>query len=137
MTRLNRRRVNELERRQRKTVARTKERPIAEAVFQPWFQNIETSKAILRLIPPRYLLRMRWAFEDFGCFSCRRKNVLYAGNGFCIRCRMRIYKQLILSATKRSKKIKDPSPPEAKKWYFDRADAAEKLLADLAGKRAM
>jgi len=134
MTELNHRPISELEGHQRRTLARTKKRRISEAAFQPWFQSMETSKAMLRLIPRKYFLRMRWAFEDFGCFSCRKKRVLYGANGFCVRCHMRIYMQLMLSVRKRSKRLKDPDPPEAKRWYFDRAEAAEKLLADLARK---
>lgn len=105
----------------------------ADALLQPWFLDHKLSYAIKRLIPRKYFYRMRWLFDDYGCLRCNKKRTLYGGNGFCNRCRFEIMRRLRYSLRRRAKKLRDPQPPEPKKWYFDRADAAEKLLADLVG----
>src|SRR5579859_2211458 len=105
----------------------------ADALLQPWFLDHKLAYAIQRLIPRKYFYRMRWIFDDYGCLRCNRKRTLYGGNGFCTRCRFEIMRRLRYAMRRRAKKFRDPQPPEPRKWYFDRADAAEKLLADLAG----
>lgn len=105
---------------------------ISDALLQPWFLSPETAKAVLRLIPRKYFSRMRWCFEDFGCLRCRRKRVVYGGNCLCATCRHEVMRCMIRSLKRRSKTSKDPKPPIPKRGYLDRADAAEKLLGDLA-----
>lgn len=104
-------------------------------LFQPWFLSKSIAQAVLRSIPREYHSRMRWYFEDYGCLACKRTNVLYAGNGFCIYCRQKIRKRLVQSMKRRAKASMPLSMLESQKWYFDRAQTAERLLADLVAHR--
>lgn len=101
------------------------------ALFQPWFLSIPVSKAILRLIPPEYIARMRWYFDDYGCLYCKRKKdrVMYQSNGFCIECGTMIRRRLVQTVKRRGKKLRLEAP-RTPNWYFDRVQAAEDLLAD-------
>lgn len=117
----------------RHSVTSTRSKKHADALLQPWFLDCKLAYAIQRLIPRKYFYRMRWLFDDYGCLRCNRKRTPYGGNGFCSRCRFEIMRRLRYSMRRRAKKFRDSLPPEPKKWYFDRADTAEKLLADLAG----
>ena len=105
---------------------------ISNALLQPWFLSLETAKAVLRLIPRKYFSRMRWFFEDFGCLRCRRKKLEYGGNCLCAPCRHAVMRCMIRSVKRRSKTSKGAKPPVPKRGYLDRAEAAEKLLGDLA-----
>lgn len=100
-----------------------------DVLFQPWFLSKPVSKAILRLIPPEYIARMRWYFDDYGCLYCKRKKVLYQANGFCIECGTMIRKRLVQTVKRRGKKLR-PEASRAPSSYFDRVQAAEDLLAD-------
>lgn len=101
-----------------------------DAPFQPWFLSKPVSKAILRLIPPEYIARMRWYFDDYGCLYCKRKKVLYQSNGFCIECGAMIRRRLVQTVKRREKKLRLESSRSAGS-YFGPVQAAEDLLADL------
>lgn len=102
-----------------------------DVLFQPWFLSKLASKAILRLIPPDYIARMRWYFDDYGCIYCKRtkKKVLYQANGFCIECGTMIRRRLVQTVRRRGKKLPLQTSRSASS-YFDRVQAAEDLLAD-------
>ena len=105
---------------------------ISDALLQPWFLSLETAKAVLRLIPQKHFSRMRWFFEDFGCLRCRGKKLEYGGNCLCARCRHAVMRCMIRSVERRSKTSKGSKPPSPRRGYLDRAEAAKKLLGDLA-----
>jgi len=77
---------------------------------------------------------MRWCFEEYGCFYCKKKNVLYAGNGFCRDCRAVISRRLIQIMKRRTKNQPPLQLPRPNKWLFSRAEAAEKLLGEFVKK---
>lgn len=101
-----------------------------DLLLQPWFLSRSASTAIRRLIPRQYDSRVRWYFEDYGCFNCRKKNVLYGGNGFCIACRALVRRRLVQSMKRRTENPPIQQLPEPRRWFFSRAAAAEKLLSE-------
>jgi hypothetical protein len=115
----------------RRAAASFEKHVISNALLQPWFLNMDNAKAIQRLIPRKYFSRMRWFFDDYGCLRCKRKRILYSGNGLCTLCRHIVIRQLGYSMKRRLKNFREPEPPNPKTWYPARAEAAENLLADL------
>lgn len=116
-----------------RSVARGR-KTISVAWLQPWFLSKPISAAIRRLIPRQYESRMYWYFEDFGCFMCKKKNVLYAANGFCLDCMSVIRRRLKQVMKRRKGKPIITQVPEPKRWFFSRAAAAEKLLREFVKK---
>lgn len=110
---------------------RAKEDPREFAMLQPWFLSLEIAGAVKTLIPPRYLSRTLWVFEDYGCFRCGGKTVPYGGNGFCRDCRWEFVRRMVASMRKRY------GTPEAfwdrkpKARLIDTGLLARKILADL------
>lgn len=115
--------------------ARSSGPAIADGILQPWFLNKPVARAILQLIPREYISRWRWYFEDYGCLRCRKKKALYCASGFCAGCNRDVRRRLVLSMKRRAKTFPGANSPEPKKWYFDRARAAEKLLGEFSQKR--
>jgi hypothetical protein len=112
-------------------ITAVKKRASDDPLLQPWFLSMPVAKAILRLIPAEYVARMRWYFEDYGCICCKRKKVMYYGNGFCIDCGPRVRRRLVQSMKRRGKTSIRRKLAESQKWYFNRAKAAQGLFADL------
>lgn len=99
-----------------------------DTLIQPWFLNVSISRAIRRLIPREYHLKMYWFFEEFGCIHCERKDVLYGSNGFCVQCQGSIRRRLGQVVKQRAKSFPLPSSPPPNQRYIDRVAHAEKLL---------
>lgn len=103
---------------------------VADAAWQPWLLPKEVSQRIIRLIPPGYRKRFRFYFEDFGCMSCRRKDVVYRTLGFCEICHSKITERMRLSMRRHRKKLGVTKASPRVRWYIDHVNQAEKLLAD-------
>lgn len=107
---------------------------ISVAWLQPWFLSKPISAAIRRLIPRQYESRMYWYFEDFGCFMCKKKDVLYAANGFCLDCMSVVRRRLKQVMRRRMRNPIGKQVPEPSRWFLSRAAAAEKLLSEFVKK---
>jgi hypothetical protein len=81
-------------------------------VLQPWFVPEEICRAIQKLIPQLHIKKMRYYFDDHGCIRCRRKKVLYGGNGFCDRCLQRLMYRVIQSLRKRIANLEKDIPAD-------------------------
>jgi hypothetical protein len=116
-----------------KGMAPVKKRTSGDVLFQPWFLSKAVAQAILRLIPLEYIARMRWYFEDYGCIRCKRKKnkVMYGASGFCVDCGPKVRRCLVQSMKRRGNISTRPELAESQQWHFNRAQAAENLLADL------
>lgn len=104
----------------------------AFALLQPWFLPKKIRSAITRLLPREYLSRMRWMFEDYGCFICGRKAIPYGGNGFCRTCRYWFRDRMIKSMKKRLGIPQEWERPRQKVRFVDRTTLAQELISDLA-----
>ena len=98
-----------------------------DGFLQPWFVGLETAKAIRRLLPRDYFLRMREYFDKWGCLICSKNNREYGANGMCSQCSQRIQKRLF------SIQVKSfvAGPPAPEHVEYDRVQGARILLSDL------
>lgn len=74
--------------------------------------------------------RLRLYFETYGCFRCSQNDVIYGGNGFCIRCIHSIQKRMRKIDQKLQKRLQDP-PADVSEAYLRPYRSARQLLADL------
>lgn len=126
-----------MKRRSQKRFVSAQEEPGAGAIalLQPWFLPREISRAIVRLLPPDYVSRMKWMFDDYGCFHCHRKDVPYEGNGLCRRCRNSFRACMAKSMEKRLGLPQEYKCRKAQVRLTDSAVLASKLLSDLVAAR--
>lgn len=101
-----------------------------DLILQPWFLTKSISHAVRRLIPHQFESRMHWYFDDYGCIRCGRRNTLYRANGFCSYCRATIKRRLMQSIKRRANTVANDTVQPPSKWYFRRAEAAERLLRE-------
>jgi hypothetical protein len=111
-----------------------KEDSLEFALLQPWFLPKRTARAIMRLLPREYKTRMRWMFEDYGCFLCGKKGVPYGGNGFCRTCRPRFRDQMIKSMMRRLGTPPALEPDKEEVRVIDRTALARELLSEFVRK---
>jgi hypothetical protein len=129
ITKSNRRKISKMIRRSPTPSAK---RLVSDAFLEPWFLDLETARAVQRIIPRKYSCRMRWFFDDFGCIRCKGKGSGYGGNGFCVNCRYTVVSCIARSIRKRSKNLNEERPPAVSRSGLRRIEVAERLLGDLA-----
>jgi len=98
-----------------------------DVFLQPWFVGLETARAIRRLLPRDYFLRMRSYFDKWGCLICNKNHREYGANGMCSRCSQRIQKRLFSLQMK----LFATSPSPSEHTEYDRVQGARILLSDL------
>jgi hypothetical protein len=99
----------------------------------PLFLTFKLRKAIERLLPVGYHLRLHEYFNIYGCLHCSRKNVLYGANGFCMLCISMIGKRMRkVDKALRARKL--TLPQKLEDTYLQPYNSARQLLADLMPK---
>jgi hypothetical protein len=84
--------------RKQRTLESASYRELAESVLlQPWFLPKRVAFAMHSLVPHSFWLRMRNAFEDYGCLICEKRSH-YHSNGMCSICFGRTRKRILVSA---------------------------------------
>lgn len=107
--------------------------PVLEVLLQPWFLDVETAQTVQKMIPRKFFSRMRWFFDDFGCVRCGKRNLEYAGSGFCVNCHARVARYILESMKRRSRLLRDDSKASnSVRNYLKRAEIARGILGDLA-----
>ena len=113
------------------TMSNQKEVP-ADVTLQPWFLPQECSRAVVKLLPPHYLTKMRDYFEVYGCMICDRRNRMYHGNGMCQQCCMKIVQRLRRCVKRRARKNDREAASQSLDKLTTNAQIARDLLSDLA-----
>ena len=104
-------------------------------ILPPFFVTSKLRKSIERLLPTAHHQRLRLYFDTYGCLHCQHKNVIYGGNGFCIRCLSAIGRRL-RKVDKELRANFSDSPPDLEDEYLRPYNSARHLLADLIPKFA-
>lgn len=97
-------------------------------IMQPWFLPREISNAILRLLPIFHQNKWIYAFEDWGCLKCERKDAIHAGLGLCPTCYGLIFGRLKSSIVRHSNS-EGPSVAELTANLTQKVDSAKQILA--------
>lgn len=97
--------------------------------LQPWFLDTRRAAAIRRIVPDRFVRKMRFYFEDWGCVICGSKRRRYGSNGMCYICIGRVRKRLV-NCLKRRHVEEPPSPPTRLMEEVARVRSARILLSD-------
>jgi hypothetical protein len=113
------------------TMSNLKEVP-ADVILQPWFLPQDSSRAVVKLLPPHYLTKMRDYFEAYGCMVCDRKSRMYHGNGMCQQCCMKIVQRLRRCVKRRARKNDREAASQSLDKLTINAQIARDLLSDLA-----
>ena len=101
-------------------------------IVPPWFLSRELLKQVEALLPSHYQRRFRIYFDKYGCIRCRRKRVLYGGNGLCLPCIGLVSDRMDrIDAKLRNAGLLDPKGPA--KAFLRRRQSARDLLADFRG----
>jgi len=103
-----------------------------DVILQPWFLPRASADAVIKLLPPHYLTKMRDYFDAYGCMKCERRGVLYHGNGMCTRCCNRFVQRLIRCTKRRAKKEQKNAASLSLDQLTTNAQIARDLLSDLA-----
>jgi hypothetical protein len=102
---------------------------VEEVFLQPWFLDHKAATAVRRIVPDRFVKKMRFYFEDWGCLVCESKRRRYGSNGMCHLCIVRTRKRLFGSLQKRG--IKHRVEPTKLMEEVQRVRSARMLLSDL------
>ena len=102
-----------------------------DVILQPWFLPRELRIAVIKLLPPHYLTKMREYFDTYGCMKCERKDVLYHGNGMCIPCCNRFIQRLKRCAKRCARRHEKQVASYALNEFAGNAQIARNLLSDL------
>lgn len=105
-----------------------RDRLFNEVFLQPWFVTLETSWAIRRLLPPDYIRKLKYYFEDYGCLRCGKTDRPHDSNAMCKPCVAQVKLRFLFALKRRglpAQAVKKRHSP------FDRMAEAKRLLADL------
>jgi hypothetical protein len=103
-----------------------------DVILQPWFLPRSATDAVMKLLPPHYLKKMRDCFDRFGCMKCERKGIIYGGNGLCVPCHRRFALRLRRCAKRRAKENEKDAVSNSLDQFTMNAQIARDLLSDLA-----
>ncbi len=98
-------------------------------LMQPWFLPREISSAILRLLPISHQKKWTYAFEDWGCSRCERKDVLHQSLGFCRSCYVLVFNRL-RSSIARHANLDGPNLKELTDNLTRKLDSAKQILGE-------
>ena len=107
-------------------------RVMPDVILQPWYLPQDCSRAVLKLLPPHYLTKMRDYFEAYGCMICNRKGRMYHGNGMCEQCCMKIVQRLRRCVKRGARKNHREAALLSLDKLATNAQIARNLLSDFA-----
>lgn len=99
-------------------------------VLQPWFLPRSTYHAMARLISRKYVMKLRYYFDRYGCLKCERRDRTYGSNGMCSPCATKVshrLKRCLKSGLRTSVHTSDPQLSD----LVSGAKMARGLLRDL------
>ena len=105
-----------------------RDRLFNEVFLQPWFVTLATSWAIRRLLPPDYIRKLKYYFEDYGCLRCAQTGLPHDSNAMCKRCVAQVKLRFLIALKRRGISAR---PLKTRHSSFDRTAEAKRLLADL------
>jgi hypothetical protein len=73
--------------------------------LQPWYMPKPICLQMRKILPSIHLAKMRYSFDDHGCSSCEKRDILYGCNRMCENCSVVVRGRLVNCLKRRLKHV--------------------------------